>query len=432
MAIKTKRYINKAISCSCSMPGVWRATSYIQGGLVVFHSPKACSHITQVMDNSAFFRSKARDEYYETLQPVPLICSNLTDDNSIFGGEKKLKQCLEAVMSKYQPKFIVIANSCVAGVIGDDIESIASTIQEKYQVPVLAIPCFGFLDGEYYAGYYQTTSQLIKKFIPKSEIKQKDSVVLIGDNGGPNGEYAREVKSVLHKLGIAVIGQFPTFMTLEALPEIAKAEYSIVLGGRGYTHKWLLKIATDLKQQLAIPYYAQIYPIGWKNTKQWIQNMGVLFKKTSMAQAIIAQEEIKLMQVIDSLAVKLIDKQAVLCIGRMSSYFSPNWILELLALLKLELKSIVLLDGYTEKEKKSMQLLLKQETTVPIISFEQVANLSDLADLILTTHELQDDKHKQIILPMLPVIGVSGEIDFINKISQIISRRGIKGGVVYG
>ena len=115
-----------------------------------------------------------------------------------------------------------------------------------------------------------------------------------------------------------------------------------------------------------------------------------------------------------------------------SSYFSPNWILELLALLKLELKSIVLLDGYTEKEKKSMQLLLKQETTVPIISFEQVANLSDLADLILTTHELQDDKHKQIILPMLPVIGVSGEIDFINKISQIISRRGIKGGVVYG
>lgn len=48
MAIKTKRFINNVKNCSCSMPGVWRAVAYCNGAVVIFHSPKACAHVTEL------------------------------------------------------------------------------------------------------------------------------------------------------------------------------------------------------------------------------------------------------------------------------------------------------------------------------------------------------------------------------------------------
>ena len=59
MAIKTKRMLSKTKSCSCSMPGVWRAAAYCSGAAVIFHSPRACAHVARSMDISAQYRALA-------------------------------------------------------------------------------------------------------------------------------------------------------------------------------------------------------------------------------------------------------------------------------------------------------------------------------------------------------------------------------------
>ena len=52
------------------------------------------------------------------------------------------------------------------------------------------------------------------------------------------------------------------------------------------------------------------------------------------------------------------------------------------------------------------------------------------AELVLTTHELQNRQLKQIFLPMLPRVGTKGELDFMEMIYRRLCSK-IKGGLSY-
>ena len=68
----------------------------------------------------------------------------------------------------------------------------------------------------------------------------------------------------------------------------------------------------------------------------------------------------------------------------------------------------------------------------PIINQAEGQNLLDTADLVLTTHEITNNQElRQIFLPMLPLVGTSGEIEFMDCIYKTLCRRGEKGGIVY-
>ena len=189
MAIKTKRFISSRKSCSCSMPGVWRAVAYCQGVVVIFHSPKACAHVARTMDINAHYRTIA-DGRKENIGSVPLLASQLEEKDSIFGGVERLEACIAYAVQEYKPECLVIATSCVAGVIGDDVESVARRAEKLYNLPVLSLDCCGFLDGEYYQGYYGITELLVKRFMQPLP-RKSGQVVLLGDNGGPWGHYAQ-------------------------------------------------------------------------------------------------------------------------------------------------------------------------------------------------------------------------------------------------
>ena len=140
MAIKTRRFYSARKSCSCSMPGVWRAVAYMNGAVVVFHSPRACAHVARTMDINSQYRTLSENER-EQWGSVPLLSSQLQEKDAIFGGVARLEKCLRFAIETYKPKCLMIANSCVAGVIGDDVESVAREVEEEYNVPILTVEC---------------------------------------------------------------------------------------------------------------------------------------------------------------------------------------------------------------------------------------------------------------------------------------------------
>ena len=146
--LATKWLFTKNKSCSCTMPGVWRAVSFCDGCAVIFHSPLGCAHVATLMDLGAQYRIIG-DHQNENMDAVPLISSNLQERDSIFGGVEKLRGCIAHVMKTWQPKCLIIATSCVAGVIGDDVEQEAEDADAEYGIPVLCVPYGGFLGGEY-------------------------------------------------------------------------------------------------------------------------------------------------------------------------------------------------------------------------------------------------------------------------------------------
>ena len=427
MAIKTKRFIASRKSCSCSMPGVWRAVAYCEGVVVIFHSPRACAHVARSMDINAQYRAYAEGRR-EQEGPVPLLSSQLEEKHSIFGGAERLEACLDYALQEYKPQCLVIANSCVAGVIGDDVEAVARKKEAQYGVPVLQLDCCGFLDGEYYQGYYGMSELLIKRFF-KPAPKEAGSVLLLGDNGGPWGHYATEVTRLLQALQVKVIGQFPGYMPFKALPRATSAEAVIILGGRGQSHEGLSKIASLLKEGFGMPYLDQ-YPVGWQRTQAWIVAAGKLLQREKLAAKALLQEK----QHFDAALAKYLPvtkgKRVVLCIGRLLKYFHPESVLETIRLLQMDLTGIILLDAYDKAEREKMLQALAPAVQTQIYSAAAGEPLLEAADLVLTTHELQNESIKQIFLPMLPKVGTTGELEFMELIYRRLASR-IKGGLSY-
>ncbi|MDD4320096.1 MAG: nitrogenase component 1 [Acidaminococcaceae bacterium] len=432
MPIKTKRFINKKRSCSCSMPGVWRAVGYSKGAVVIFHSPKACAHVSHTMDINAHFRGIARGEREPYGYSTPLISTMLTEKHSIFGGAKQLEKCLDFVVQKYKPQYIVIANSCVVGVIGDDVSAIAATAEEKFNLPIITLPCYGFLDGEYYAGYYGTADALVDRFLSGGLPRDKNSVILLGDNGGPNAEYAVEVKSLLAYFGLHVIGQFPGYVAYNDMNKVTTAALSIVLGGRGQANDSLVKIAKKLEEKFAIPFYGEPYPLGWQGTKEWLINLGAKLHKEAAAKKAIDEQKERLDAILSVAREKLRDKKIVICIGRQIEYFRPEWLMEILQLSEIVPLGVILLDSYTTKDRAHMEEAIKNCTNMDVFNQVEGAKIVDAADIILTTHEIENYNARQLFLPMLPTVGVTGMIKLINNIIKIACRHGNKGGIVYG
>lgn len=433
MAIKVKRAITRTAkgSSSCSMPGVWRAVTYSKGALVIFHSPKACAHVARTMDIGSHFRAEARladEPYHET---VPMLTSLLSEKHSIFGGEKQLEKCIEYAVSTYKPECIVIANSCVAGVIGDDVKSVAQSMEEKYSIPIISVPCSGFLDGEFFAGYYNAIKELVERFMTKQKV-EKNSVFLLGDYGGPKGQYAREVKRLLSYFDLRIKGQFPTYMSLAEFNTLPTSSLNIVLGGRKNAAQSVEKVAILLKKRFDTPYYADNYPLGWSNTIKWLEGLGKLLGKEDIAQKAIFSEGERRIGLLEKAKEVLQGKQVVLCLGRRTSYFQPGWVIELFSILGLKLSAVVLLDCYIAKDKEDMLKEVKKYTDVGCYDENQATEMIEQSDLIFTTHELNMLSLRQLYLPMLPEAGVSGELALIEKIIRLFYRRGNKGGIVYG
>lgn len=113
MAIKTRRFYSARKSCSCSMPGVWRAVAYMDGAVVVFHSPRACAHVARTMDINSQYRTLSENER-EQWGSVPLLSSQMQEKDAIFGGVARLEKCLRFAIETYKPKCLMIANKLEA------------------------------------------------------------------------------------------------------------------------------------------------------------------------------------------------------------------------------------------------------------------------------------------------------------------------------
>lgn len=411
------------------MPGVWRAVSYMDGVVVVFHSPRACAHIARAMDINVHYRAMGEGRREERAS-VPLLSSQLEEKHSIFGGIDRLKKCIAYAVEKYQPKCLVLGGSCVAGVIGDDVEAVAKETEEEYNLPVITVDSYGFLDGEFFEGYFETTYKLIDRYLYPQEHIPK-TVVLIGDNGGPWGHYATEVTRLLNAMGVTVIGQFPGYMKLEDLPKVTTAEAMVVLGGKGNTHEGLENLTKLLQERFGFKFLADVYPVGWERTQQWMLEIGKLLGCGEEAKQVLRQEQADMQKNLEQFLLVTKNKKTALCIGRWLMYFHPESMLDVVKNLQLDLRGIILLDALEAGYYDEMVATLRKYTDVPIYSNLDGEALLKEADVVLTTHELQDKTIKQVFLPMLPKVGTKGEIEFMRVIYQVLCSRHSSGGLVY-
>ena len=434
MGIEVKRVGVRRTNCSCSMPGVWRALSFVRGALVVFHSPRPCAHIAHGMDVSSFHRLTAAGTSVR-LSPVPLLTSGLSENEAVFGGEERLRECIRFAAQKYHPQAVFIANSCVSGVIGDDTQAIAAEMEEELGLPVTAVSAHGFLDGEYYAGYLDAARALVDRFMQPAERKE-GTVVLLGDCGGMHGEYVKELRRLLSLLGLRVTGQFPSYLALDELQAVPEAELVILLGRRMDDEKQaqLAALAAHIRERLGTPYLADVYAVGAEETARWLRCVGQLCHREEAAERAVVAEEDSFAAAVEKARNDLAGRRCALAIGRDLTWFQPEIVLRLLDKAGIELIGIVLLDCFMPERRAVMEEELQRRTDVPI-HHEGDAVAEELlrrVDFVLTTHELVDTKLRQLFLALLPSVGWSMERRLLDDMRRILHRHESRGGLIYG
>ena len=434
MGIEVKRVGVRRTNCSCSMPGVWRALSFVRGALVVFHSPRPCAHIAHGMDVSSFHRLTAAGTSVR-LSPVPLLTSGLSENEAVFGGEERLRECIRFAAQKYHPQAVFIANSCVSGVIGDDTQAIAAEMEEELGLPVTAVSAHGFLDGEYHAGYLDAARALVDRFMQPAERKE-GTVVLLGDCGGMHGEYVKELRRLLSLLGLRVTGQFPSYLALDELQAVPEAELVILLGRRMDDEKQaqLAALAAHIRERLGTPYLADVYAVGAEETARWLRCVGQLCHREEAAERAITAEEASFAAAVEKARNDLAGRRCALAIGRDLTWFQPEIVLRLLDKAGIELDGIVLLDCFMPERRAVMEEELQRRTDVPIHHEGDAAaeELLHCVDFVLTTHELVDTKLRQLFLALLPSVGWSMERRLLDDMRRILHRHESRGGLIYG
>ena len=434
MGIEVKRVGVRRTNCSCSMPGVWRALSFVRGALVIFHSPRPCAHIAHGMDVSSFHRLTAAGTSVR-LSPVPLLTSGLNENEAVFGGEERLRECIRFAAQKYHPQAVFIANSCVSGVIGDDTQAIAAEMEEELGLPVTAVSAHGFLDGEYYAGYLDAARALVDRFMQPAE-RQDGTVVLLGDCGGMHGEYVKELRRLLSLLGLRVTGQFPSYLALDELQAVPEAELVILLGRRMDNEKQaqLAALAAHIRERLGTPYLADVYAVGAEETTRWLRRVGQICHCEETAERAIVAEEASFVAAVEKAHNDLAGRRCALAIGRDLTWFQPEIILRLLDKAGIELIGIVLLDCFMPERRAVMEEELQRQTDVPIHHEGDAAaeELLHSVDFVLTTHELVDTKLRQLFLALLPSVGWSMERRLLDDMRRILHRHESRGGLIYG
>lgn len=434
MGIEVKRVGVRRTNCSCSMPGVWRALSFVRGALVVFHSPRPCAHIAHGMDVSSFHRLTAAGTPVR-LSSVPLLTSGLGENEAIFGGEDRLRECIRFGAEKYHPQAVFIANSCVSGVIGDDTKAIAEEMEAELGIPVMAVSAHGFLDGEYYAGYLDAARALVDRFMQPAE-RKAGTVALLGDCGGMHGEYVKELRRLLALLDLKVTAQFPSYLALDEMQAVPEAELIILLGRRMDDEKQaqLAALAEHMHERFGTPYLADVYAVGAEETKTWLRRVGALCHREEAAERAIASEEAAFSAVVEKARADLAGRRCGLAIGRDLTWFQPEIILRLLNKAGVVLSGIVLLDCFMPARREVMEEALRCLTDVPIY-YEGDAAADEMlhaADFVLTTHELVDAKLRQLFLALLPSVGWSMERRLLDDMRQILHRHESRGGLIYG
>ena len=160
--------------CSdCAQMTASTITYFVRDAAVVVHSPMGCFANTPLNDtqfrNSAIERGEAPDK-------VRVICSNISEKDTVYGGVNKLREAINEAKRRFNPSAIFVHSSCAAGIVGDDIEGVAIDMQEEIGIPIIPIYCEGFKSKIWSSGFDAAYHGILKNLVKEQPEKNKKLV----------------------------------------------------------------------------------------------------------------------------------------------------------------------------------------------------------------------------------------------------------------
>jgi len=243
----------------------------------------------------AYYRSHLSRHFKE---PCSAVSSSMTEDAAVFGGLANMVEGLKNTYALYDPKMIAVSTTCMAEVIGDDLQSFILGAKEKesvpqdFHVPYAHTPAFV---GSHVTGYDNMIKGVLEHFWKGKTAEKTETINIIPGFDGYAVGNNRELKRILDMMEVSytilsdVSDQFDTpsdgeFRMYDGGTKLEDVEAAVnakaTLSMQQYCSPKTLEYAETFGQETA----ALNYPLGVAGTDELLMKLSELTGKEIPAE----------------------------------------------------------------------------------------------------------------------------------------------------
>ncbi len=268
----------------CVLAGINAVLGAIDKVCPVFHAGPGCC-----MQATAADPGQSGNKSSSFVSSVSIPSSNMLEREVVFGGTQKLQTTIQGAIDIIDADAYFVLTGCTAGIIGDDINSIAESFQEQ-GYPVYPIETPGFA-GDCNLGYEVVWNTLIDQVIEEAAGKDTSLVNLFGIIPYHDPFWSgnlEEIARILGRLGLRVNTFFTGHQNIENIKKASEAALNIIL------HPWIWKgPAEKFQEKFGVPYIRiPGVPIGASDTGKFMQSIAKALKlDPEFVSKVIGEEE---------------------------------------------------------------------------------------------------------------------------------------------
>ena len=268
----------------CVLAGINSVLGAINRVCPVYHAGPGCCMQTTAADQG---QSGHKNSCF--VSGVSLPSSNMLEKEVVFGGTGKLRTTIQGAVDIIDADAYFVLTGCTAGIIGDDIVSVANEFSEK-GIPVYPIETPGFV-GDSNLGYEIVWNTLIDQVIEKDVPKDEKLVNIFGivPYHDPFWSGAlEEIDRILSRLGLKVNTFFTKHQGIETIKTSSGAALNIIV------NPWLFNgPAKKFEEKFGVPSIR--IPglfVGATDTTKFVREVAeALNLDNELVDSVIASEE---------------------------------------------------------------------------------------------------------------------------------------------
>lgn len=403
----------------CAFNGAMTMSSNLKDAVTLAHSPKSCTYLSIQTISSAGRRTLFERGNILPSSLIPNVLStDMSETDMVFGGSENLLSKVKSVLnSKSPPPAIVIVSSCPSGIIGDDIDDALSLSTERTKI--VTVKAEGNLTGDYLQGMLMAYTSLAKQIIDRSVEKRERTVNIVFEKVvARNTEMNfQRLKTFLTRMNISVNCRFLCNTSYASLRDFCSAELNL-LAYRDYTGKILEDFFI---KEYGASFFEKQFPIGFKETSDWLLALGKHFDASDEAKSIISENEIIYQNRIKSVRPKLEGKKLMI----ITYNHELDWILNAALDCGMKIVKICVLNFSQDEGFRSS---LSEIDGIEVVeNYDRDERSSDIKrlkpDIILSNYEpVSEQRYITDTIPMCPDNGFFTGLEMVERWSRLFSK----------
>ncbi|MFT8396665.1 nitrogenase molybdenum-iron protein alpha chain [Propionibacterium sp.] len=281
----------------------------------IVHGPIGCSYY-------AWMTRRNQADVPEGEQDFLKYCfsTDMTTNEIVFGGEKKLAKAIDEAFEIFHPKAIDVFSTCPVGLIGDDVHAVAREAQKKLGIPIFGFSCEGYKGVSQSAGHHIANNGLFKNVVGTEELppEAKTNPFRINMLGEYNiGGDAFEIERILNECGIELVATFSGNAQLAELAHSQEANLNLI-----QCHRSINYMADMMETKFGIP-WLKVNFIGAESTAKTLRKIGRYFddpELTARIEVVIAEELAKVEPIREQVKARVEGRPVMIFVGGSRSH----------------------------------------------------------------------------------------------------------------